>query len=343
MAYTTVNNGSLFMNPTLYTGNGSTQSITGVGFQPDLTWIKSRNMNYDQNLFDVIRGTTKRLQANFNSAETTVANSVTAFGTDGFTVGSDAGVNGVHTFASWNWLGANGTAANTDGSISSTVSASATSGFSIVKFTGTGANGTVGHGLGSVPKMIIFKELAQGYAWRVYHQALGNTQKVELNVTNAVTTDATAFNSTSPTSTVFSVGSSGGTNYNGSSIIAYCFADVQGYSKFGSYTGNGNADGTFVYTGFKSSFILLKKSSGAGTDWYIFNNKSPGYNDNNKSLRANTTATEASASGYSMDILSNGFKIRTSNTALGESGATYIYMAFGQSIVGSNNVPNNAR
>ena len=169
--------------------------------------------------------------------------------------------NGSETYASWNWLGANGTAANTDGSISSTVSANTTSGFSIVSYTGTGSNATVGHGLGSVPKMILVKNLTTtGWSWRVYHVDITPSKRLFLNTTDAATTDTTAFNSTAPTSSVFSVGTSVGANGSSDGMLAYCFADVQGYSKFGSYTGNGSTDGTFIYTGFKPAFVMIKRT-----------------------------------------------------------------------------------
>ena len=349
MAYTTINKSTDYFNTVLYTGNGSTQSITGVGFQTDFNWIKNRANTNNHSLIDVVRGIPQTLRCDVTSPETTDTGTITSFDSDGFSMSGTNGkvnTNG-DTYASWNWKANGAGSSNTDGSISSTVSVSATSGFSIVSYTGTGSAGTVGHGLGSTPKMIIIKNITQVTDWVVGHQEADTSNPwnkyLQLN-DPTVPLDSPVFNDTAPTNSVFSVGADGKTSSGAGSHIAYCFADVQGYSKFGSYTGNGNADGTFVYTGFKSSFILLKKSSGAGTDWYIFNNKSPGYNDNNKSLRANTSATEASASGYSMDILSNGFKIRTSNTALGESGATYIYMAFAEApLVGTNGVTAKAR
>jgi hypothetical protein len=250
MAYTTINKSSDYFNTKLYTGNGSTNAITGVGFQPDFIWNKQRNGTYDHYLFNSLSGTGKYMKSNTTGSEGTNSDTVTSFDSDGFTLGNAAGNNGSgNTMASWNWLGANGTTANTDGSISSTVSANTTSGFSIVKWTGNnGAGATVGHGLGSIPKIVLVKNIQQsGYDWVMYHASLGNTKRIWLNLTNAVSTNTGSWNNTTPSSSVFTLGSSGETNGSGE-MIGYCFAEKKGYSKFGSYTGNGSADGTFVYT-----------------------------------------------------------------------------------------------
>ena len=353
MAYTTINKPTDYFNTKLYTGNsGNGNNPVAVGFQPDFTWFKSRTQGYNNYLIDAIRGDEKYISSDNSNAEASWgANDVTWTST-GFTLnttggsGINEGVQGTDNMCSWNWKANGAGSANTDGSINSTVSANTTSGFSISTWNEVSSSSaqTIGHGLGVAPDMMIMKRRTDsGSSWLVYHKSIGNTGAVFLDATASTSTSASYWNNTSPTPSVFTL--SAGWNGSASNTwVSYNFAEKQGYSKFGSYVGNGNADGTFVYTGFKSSFILLKKSSGAGTDWYIFNNKSPGYNDNNKSLRANTTATEASASGYSMDILSNGFKIRTSNTALGESGATYIYMAFAEApLVGTNGVTAKAR
>ena len=355
MAYTTINKSSLHFNTKLYTGNGSNgHAITGVGFQPDMTWLKNRDTTNDHELFDAVRGATKTIYPNRTDAEyTNATGSLTSFNSDGFTVGNGDGANKNSSgIAAWNWKANGAGSSNTDGNgITSTVSVNTTSGFSIVKYTGTGsASATIGHGLGIKPAMVIIRPLGYSGAWWIAHKNLSTDEVLEFN-TNAQA-PISGFGGGGLKYSTFTTSVIGGGNgssnsdlwnKSGENYIAYCFAEKTGYSKIGSFVSNGNNDGAFIYTGFKSSFILLKKSSGSGTDWYIFNNKSPGYNDNNKSLRANTSATEASASGYSMDILSNGFKIRTSNTALGESGATYIYYAVGQSIVGTNNIPANAR
>jgi hypothetical protein len=343
MAYTTINKSTDYFNTKLYTGTGATQSITGVGFQPDFTWIKSRSDALSHALFDVVRGTTKVINSNLTGAEYTNTDTLTAFGTDGFTVGSNTGVNASgETRVSWNWLGANGTASNTDGSITSTVSANTTSGFSIVKYTGNGNNGaTIGHGLGVVPKMILVKCTSNSENWRVYHHKLGATKYLQLNGTGAETTSNSMWYDTAPTSSVFSVGSSGTTNGSGETYIAYCFAEKTGYSKFGSYTGNGNADGTFVYTGFKPAMVLYKNSSSVA-DWLIYDTKRIHSGTQLDYLEPNTSDAE----GFlAVDVLSNGFKVREASGAkFNASGDTYIYMAFAEApLVGTNNVPCTAR
>ena len=344
MAYTTIKKPSDYFNTVTYTGNASTLSVTGVGFQPDWTWIKDRNSAGDDHaLYDAVRGTTKRIRSNQNDAENTQSDGLTSFDSDGFTVGTNGASNGDgQPFVAWNWLGANGTASNTDGSITSTVSANTTSGFSIVSYTGTGANATVGHSLNSAPKMIIFKNRTVARNWISYHDSIGATKFMYFNLTNAETTDSTAFNNTAPTSSVFSLGSNVGGNESGSSMIAYCFAEVKGFSKFGSYTGNGSSDGTFVYTGFKPAWILTKKSSGSGDSWNLLDATRNPNNAVDKRLTPDTADAEATTTQY--DILSNGFKARATTGSVNTSGATYIYMAFAENpLVGTNNIPATAR
>ena len=327
MAYSTIPKGSLYMNTKLYTGNGSTNAQTGVGFQPDFTWIKARSNAENHNLFDAVRGATKRIRSNGTEAEDTRTTSLTAFGSDGFTLGSGSQVNtNGWTFAAWNWLANGAGSANTDGSISSTVSANTTSGFSIVSYTGTGANATVGHGLGVAPKMVILKSRANAYNWGVYHASIGATKYLRLNSTNAEATSSAYFQDTAPTSTFITLGSDLNINDSGN-MIAYCFAEKQGYSKFGSYTGNGNADGTFIYTGFKPAFLLIKRIQHS-TSWQIQDNQRLGYNVNESSLFPDTNGAEGGGKG--IDILSNGFKLRSTSGANNSSGDTFIYMAFAE-------------
>ena len=338
-----INKPSDYFNTKLYTGNGSTQSITGVGFQPDWVWIKNRDDSYNNALFDAVRGVTKFLASNNSDAEQTNANELTAFGTDGFTTGNANRTNNNNdSFTSWNWLASNTTASNTDGSITSTVSANTTSGFSVVSYTGTGSNATVGHGLGSVPKMIIVKDRSAAKNWTIYHIGVGNDKDILLDVTNAENT-STAWNNTTPTSSVFSIGTLGNVNTSSNNYITYCFAEKKGYSKFGSYTGNGNADGTFIYTGFKPAWVMIKQSSGSGTSWNIWDNKRLGYNTKNYQLEANTNVAE-NTSLERLLITSNGFKCLTDNAQINGSGNTYIYMAFAENpLVGTNNIPATAR
>ena len=342
MAYTTVNNGSLFMNPTLYTGTGSTQSITGVNFQPDLVWLKKRSAAGNHYLFDVVRGAQKNIHSNENFAEVTEATTLTAFGSDGFTLSTDGGVNqNGATFASWNWLANGAGSANTDGYLASTVSVNTTSGFSIVKYLGNGSANTVGHGLGVVPKMIIVKNLNTTDSWFVYHVSLGASNQLKLNETEASSANQGAWNNTSPTSALFTVGNSEATGGNGRNMIAYCFAEKQGYSKFGSYTGNGDQDGTFVYTGFKPAFVILKNSTG-GNNWIMKDSKRPGYNVTDDQLYPD--ANYAEDTNGAIDLVSNGFKTRTNLAHTNGNGSTYIYMAFAEApLVGTNNIPANAR
>ena len=345
MAYTDIDRPDLYFNTKLYTGNGSTQSITGVGFQPDWVWLKARSSAYSHQLFDVVRGATKLLSSEETSAEQTLSG-VTSFDSDGFAVGSDAGSNNnTTTFASWNWLAGNGTASNSNGSITSTVSANTTAGFSIVSYTGTGSNATVGHGLGSTPKMVICKNRSSGsVGWSSWHTGIGDGNNyILLNTTQSTLTASNIWNSTIPTSSVISVGSHPSTNESGSNMIAYCFAEKKGFSKFGSYTGNGNADGTFVYTGFKPAFTILKRTDSAD-NWLMQDNKRKNpFNVVDTQLFPDLNNAESSSSAI-LDYCSNGFKIRKTGGNINASGGSYIYMAFAeQPLVGTNNIPATAR
>jgi hypothetical protein len=344
MAYTTINKSTDYFNTKLYTGNGSTQSISSVGFQPDWVWIKYRNITENHETYDAVRGVTKAIFPDSASSEVTQSAGLTSFDSDGFTLGNRTNLNdNSGTFVSWNWLASNTTASNTDGSITSTVSANTTSGFSIVSYTGTGANATVGHGLGAVPKMIIAKRLTDVESWGVYHVSNGASKYMKLDENQIAETATTVWNNTTPTSSVFSLGTSGLCNFSGKDMIAYCFTEKKGFSKFGSYTGNGNADGTFVYTGFKPSFLIVKRTDDIG-GFKIFDNKRNTFNSLDKNLSADSTSAEDSGSDR-LDFLSNGFKIRTTSGAYGgASGGSYIYMAFAEApLVGTNNVPCTAR
>ena len=343
MAYTTIKKPSDYFDTRTYSASGA-GSISDVDFQPDFMWFKNRTIVGDHGLMDAVRGVNKIMHSNDANAEVTSngTTNITAFTSNGFTYGASSLLDtGSGTPVTWLWKANGAGSANTDGSISSTVSANTTSGFSIVSYTGTGANATVGHGLSSAPSMIIVKGRDFVDNWGVFHSSLGNNKKLKFNLTNAVVTTSESWNSTSPTSSVFSVGIDGETNNNGSAMIAYCFSNVQGYSKFGSYVGNGNADGTFVYTGFKPAFILIKRYDGADT-WTIYDNKRTGFNVDNNPLFANATTTESTDDD--LDILSNGFKIRRNSGRINTSGGNQLYMAFAKApLVGSNNVPATAR
>jgi hypothetical protein len=346
MAYTTINKSTDYFNTKLYAGNSSTQSITGVGFQPDWVWIKDRdNSSRWHFVFDAVRGVNQRLVPNETSAEYT-STSLTAFDSDGFSLADQVNVNNNgNNYVAWNWKANGQGSSNTDGSINTTyTSVNATAGFSISKYTGTGANATVGHGLGAVPKWIIVKRLDSGTTnWQVYHSSMGAEKYIQLNTTSGQNDSDVLWNDTEPTNQVFSLGNYSHINNSGSPHIAYCFAEKTGYSKFSSYTGNGNVDSPFIYTGFKPAWIMIKKtSSGTGRGWFIFDNKRIGYNPKNYVLEANDTA--ADGTNDRIPSSPNGFKLRTTDLILNESGVNYIYMAFAEApIVGTNNIPATAR
>jgi len=346
MAYTTINKPSQYFNTVLYTGNDSTQNITGVGFQPDLWWNKSRSGTHSAGvhcLYDVVRGTTKRLKSNSTDAEATISG-VTAFNADGVTLGSENQSNGGSTeYVAWNWLANGAGVSNTSGSITSTVSANTTAGFSIVSYTATSGTSSIGHGLGVAPSMIILKTRDQAAGWITGLAVNGWDKYLTLNSTSANTTDDRMFSpsaGTDPTSTLFwsdqaAIGSAG-------TMIAYCFAEIRGYSKFGSYTGNGDANGTFVFTGFKPALVLQKTTS-TTSDWNIVDNKRSTYNVNNLRLNPNTSSAESTSPNY-CDLLSNGFKFRASSSGINGSGETNIYAAFAENpFVSSTFVPTTAR
>jgi hypothetical protein len=344
-----INKPSEYFNTVLYTGNGVSiasggNSITGVNFQPDFVWIKRREIQHHR-LFDVVRGATKVIQSDLSDTEGTNAEYLSSFDSDGFTVGNLAGVNAnAGTYVAWNWLGGGTGVSNTDGSITSTVSANTTSGFSIVKYTGTGANATVGHGLGVAPSIVLVKNLDDGtQQWSMYNKNLPLTEILILNSTNgSFNPSDNDFQDTAPTSDIFYLSGATRTNVSSQNFIAYCFAEKKGFSKFGSYTGNGSTDGTFIYTGFKPAFIITKKTS-ATSNWHIYDNQRANpFNVVSGKLVANTD--EAEAVGAECDFLSNGVKIRASGSDLNGSGASFIYMAFAENpLVSTAGVPCTAR
>ena len=335
-----------YFNTVLYTGNGATfpssQSITGVGFQPDFTWIKSRSNAYPNFVFDAVRGAGKELVTNDTAAETN-KNQLTTFGSDGFSVAvatdGSLGTNGNgSTFVAWNWKANGSGSTNTAGSITSTVSANTTAGFSIVTYTGNGSGGaTVGHGLGVAPKMVIVKRRDSGVGntnWYVYNANLNNGVNpaqyyIFLNLTNAQGGASSVWNDTAPTSSVFSLGTSSETNGSGGTFVAYCFAQVAGYSAFGSYVGNGVADGPFIYTGFRPRYFILKNITSAQS-WSVQDTSRSPYNVASAVLLPNSSSAELTGTDF-IDIVSNGFKIRHSSSGNNNnSGDTYIYMAFAE-------------
>jgi hypothetical protein len=313
----------------LYTGNGSARSITGVGFQPDWNWIKVRNDTSWHNLVDAVRGVTLNLASNNTNAEATASPTrVTSFDADGFSLGTSNDVNfSGNTYVAWNWKANGSGSSNTAGSITSTVSANTTSGFSVATFTKNATtNETIGHGLGVAPSMIIVKtRQSAGYeSWAVWHTSIGIGNYLELNTTAASQASSTIWNNTLPTSTVFSMGTAWTSTVN---MVAYCFAPIAGYSAFGSYTGNGSTDGPFVFTGFRPRFILYKRTDTTAS-WAIWDTSRNTYNVVNNYLLANSSNAEGVLD--SLDILSNGFKLRTTNVDNNASGGTYVYMAFAE-------------
>jgi hypothetical protein len=312
-------------NTVLYAGNSSTQSITGAGFQPDLTWLKSRSFGYNHYLYDSIRGATKALQSNSTNAEET-RSGLTSFTADGFNLGSALGDNdGSYTYVSWNWK-ANNTSgsSNTDGSITSTVAANVDAGFSIVSYTGTGSNATVGHGLSSAPEIYIIKNRSSATNWLAGTTLVdGTSDYLWLNGTDAKYDWVVS----SPTSTVLNIDGGVSVGSSGSNYIAYCFHSVDGYSKFGSYTGNGSTDGPFVYTGFRPAFVMIRRTD-TTQDWFIVDSVRNTFNVSDLLLRPNTTTAEQTFT--TLDLLSNGFKIRNTDGSFNVNSGTYIYMAFAE-------------
>jgi len=359
MAYTTINKSTEHFNTVTYTGNSTdNRTVTGVGFQPDWTWIKLRNSVSQHELFDAVRGANKPISSNLTTAESTETNRLKSFDSDGFTLGTGTAVNGGYNFVSWNWKAANSAgSSNSDGSISSTVSANTTAGFSIVKWTGDGTKAaTVGHGLGVKPAMIIARDYAQSKHWFVYHQHLTDNYVMTLNSNEEEKTGDNYWGSGSlmksgsyPTTTTFSFNgsSSSVTNINGNGYanIAYCFVEKTGFSKFGTFTGNGSTNGPFVFCGFKPAWVMIKAVNLASQNWTIFNNGLNTFNEMTNTLQANSNGAEDGNTTYNdVDFVSNGIKITEDNDNVNKSGTKYIYMAFAEApLVGSNNVPCTAR
>ncbi len=349
MAYTTIDKPDEYFNTVLYTGNGGTLAVSGVNFQPDFVWLKNRGAVAHHNLYNVVTGATKYVQSSTDLYEQTSSTGLTAFSSNGFSLGSDSVTNtSSNSYVSWNWRAGGSASSNSDGSITSSVSVNTTAGFSVVSYTGVAAARTIGHGLGATPTAIFVKNRnysttggGHGRDWVTWHSGLAANQSLRLNGTAAAATDNTVWNSTLPTSSVFSVGDelSSGQAYN---YIAYCFTDIKGYSKCSTYTGNGSNNGPFVWTGFKPAFVLMKRSSTGGNSWRIYDNKRDPFNEMDNALFPNDTAIEGDYDA--IDFLSNGFKWRNSNAAINNSGDTYVYMAFAENpFVTSEGVPATAK
>ena len=331
MAFTSIDNPELYMQCKLYSGTGSSQAITFDGdenMSPDLVWMKCRSHDDNHTLFNTTSGATKRIFSNLNQQESTESTSLTSFDSDGFTLGSDALANGnTKTFVAWAWK------------------ESATAGFDILKYEGNATNRTISHSLSAVPHWIIIKNLestsSSAEHWLVYHKGTGNTHGVLLNEMTAKIDDATYFQDTDPTSSVFSIGTADRCNKNNEDNIAFLWSEKQGFSKFGKFTGNGNANGPFIHLGFRPAWVVIRRVNDS-THWQAQDNKRQGFNPDNERLYLNDAAAEQTANF--IDLLSNGIKCITSDAGGNGNGDTYIYMAFAESpFVNSKGVPNNAR
>ena len=325
MAYTTIDKPSDYFETKLYTGNGGTQSITGLDFAPSWVWIKRRSSTQKHGLYDTVRGATKVLASDATDAEAT-HDALTAFGTDGFTLGNIGRTNtNNETYVAWSWK------------------ETATAGFDIVAYTGTGSSNAVSHSLSATPNMMIIKNRDDTDSWYVWHQSLGAVASNYINLDTNGAKSSVSDGITAISSSNFTVNTRGDVNASSEKYIAYCFADVKGYSKFESYTGNGNVDGPFVYTGFKPAFVLTKTAS-ATYHWSINDNKRNTFNPTDKRLYPSTSGVEATADAYDIDFLSNGFKIRSSSVSFNNSGDNVIYMAFAENpFVTSTGIPACAR
>jgi len=351
-AYTTIDNPELYFQTKLYTGTGTDgETITLDGdtdMLPTFIWIKDRgNNSTSHHLIDSERGGTRNLMSDNTGAEQSDS-MITAFNADGFDLGTYSEVNtDDNTYVAWCWKAgtqsSNDASATGVGSIDSNISVSTDAGFSITTYTGIGSAGTIAHALSAVPKLIIYKKRNDTSNWFVYHAFVEEDDRLKLN-TNVAAASSNFMNNTAPTSSVFSVHGEGALNESGGTFLTYLFSEKQGFSKFGSYTGNGNADGTFVFLGFKPAFVLIKKSNSTGTSWIIFDNKRLGYNGSNYTLAPDSTNDAATGDNGAIDLLSNGFKCRDTDSGANASGDTYIYMAFAEApFVNSKGVPCNAR
>ena len=341
----TIADPSAHFNTVLYTGNGTAigsggNAITGVGFQPDFVWIKNRDAVDNHMLYDAVRGATKDLHSNTTDAEATDTEGLSTFDADGFTVGSNVEVNtNTENYVAWQWKANGSGSSNTDGSITSTVSVNQTAGFSIVTYTGNSSASTVGHGLGVAPAMIIVKKRS-GAAndWAVWNKNLSAAQILLLNSTAAAYDPAdNDFQDTAPTSSVFYITATNGrTNSSGEDFVAYCFAEVEGFSKFGGYTGNGSTNGSFVYCGFRPALVIIKRTSGTATKWVMLDSARDLYNPTDAFLHPNETTAENQ--GGDVDFLSNGFKTRANDSWFNGAGSTYVFAAFAEHPFGGDGV-----
>ena len=349
--YTTIDDAGVYFNPKIYTGTGSSLAVTGVGFSADFTWLKERDGTNDHNAFDTVRGAGELIRPNANNAESTTTEGLKSWQSDGFTLGTNTSLNGSgQTFVAWNWKAGTTTGIDATGATitPSAYSFNQTAGFSVITYTGNGVAGaTVPHGLGVVPEFIIVKCTSTTASWMIFQGSsiMGATKFMYLDESQAAQAETERWNDTAPTSVLFSLGTASSGNTNTATYVAYCFAEIQGYSKISYYTQNGNVDGPFCYTGFRPSFVLAKVTN-ASDNWAILDNKRIGFNNSNYRLRANKAEAAYTGSPSYIDILSNGFKIRSNDAEINSTtgGATYMYVAWAEApFVNSNGVPCNAR
>ena len=345
MAYSTIDDPTLYFNTVLYTGTGSEQTVSGVNFSPGLTWLKSRSNGQPNVLSDSVRGGNKQLYTADTQAETTYSQYLKSFNSDGFVLGTDSGINqSSQTFVSWNWKAGGSASNNTDGNKTISLSVNTTAGFSVGTYAGTGQDSTIGHGLGAVPDWLMIKNRSSGSRkWQLWHNGLTGTNKyLAIDRSDAELTDSASWDNTAHSNTVWNTYGSGEANQNGENFVCYAWTSIQGFSDFGSYTGNGNADGPFIYTGFKPAWIMTKQING-GSSWIVHDNKRDPIN----AVTEYFTVEEPDAAGTlanSFDLLSNGFKVRTSNGDRNSNGDSFAYWAFAESpLVNSEGIPNNAR
>ena len=344
MAFTSIDDPSAYFQTLLYTGNASARSLTNDGnsnLQPDWVWTKKRNEAQNHCVTDSTRGVGNILFPDVNDAES-ATQLLTSFDSDGFSINNNALVNdNSDTYVAWQWKANGGTtSSNTSGTITSTVQANTTAGFSIVTYTGNNTDGaTFGHGLGAVPHFITIKKRGNAGNWMTYHQNLGEDKAVFLDLANA--TESSSFYQETPTSTLVTLNNHGNVNANSETYVAYCFSEIQGFSKFGGYTGNGDNDGTFQFTGFQPAWLMIKRTdSSTNGNWWIHDTKRDVFNVGSRTLKADTNATEVNSSDQYVDLFSNGFKLRNGNNSQNGSGATYIYAAFaGRPMVTSTGTP----
>ena len=348
MAYTTINKPSLYFDTKLYVANEQQRDITGFEFNPDWVWIHNRTQSVNSMLFDKVRGATKQIHTNNNSAENTDAQALNAFITNGFSLGTGwTNQSTGDNYVAWNWSAGNSSgSSNADGSVTSTVSANTTAGFSIVTFTGTGSAATIGHGLGAVPNLIIVKKTSATGNWGVYHSGLGATKYLLFNAYDSAGTSSAPWNDTSPTSSVFTVNTSSDVNASGATHVAYCFKSIKGYSKIGTYAGNGNTDGPFIYTGFKPAMLWFKRTSGSVANYQMWDNKRDPDNPVENAYHIDSNDADGSPD-QDIDFLSSGFKIRSNQGHLNANGYDFVYYAVAEeplvANVGAKGIPATAR